>query len=340
MRHASRERFNPLRQTYRSLRRKNRKIKEEKSTLEKEIEYMSLLYEFSREVASNLSLDEIIHVAARTVSRVLNLKNIAIFLWDFGKKEFRKIYEEGFMAIPNIIDFKGDRKRAVVLEVPGGYNLFLPLLIEKKLTGWIISRDRTNTFSGILEEGTILADQIALGVEKARLYQEVEEMSRTDGLTRLYRRHYFISRLEQEVLRARRYRTRFSMVMIDVDHFKQYNDTYGHPVGDELLRNLAAIIKNNVYETDLVARYGGEEFALLMPLISAQEVYKKAEKIRRIVAEHNFQIGEEKIKLNISMGISHFPSQARQPDLLIQYADQALYQAKQQGRNRVVEYSS
>ncbi len=164
----------------------------------------------------------------------------------------------------------------------------------------------------------------------------LEELSNRDSLTNIYNRRYFIDLVEKELDRARRYGSRLSFLMIDIDNFKAFNDTYGHLVGDMVLTEVAQLLHSGLRKTDTVARYGGEEFALLLPETDAKGSYAVAERYRVQVQVHKFGSETEPLKVTISVGISHYPSRGIDTvDDLIRIADDALYQAKRNGRNRV-----
>ena len=128
--------------------------------------------------------------------------------------------------------------------------------------------------------------------------------------------------------------------MIDVDHFKLYNDTCGHLAGDEVLRNIAAIFRRCIRESDCVGRYGGEEFLIILPETVADDAWRIADRIRSRLAEEDFPADSQPVKITISGGIATFPGNGRSPESLLKSADAALYQAKDHGRNRVVPAAS
>ena len=162
---------------------------------------------------------------------------------------------------------------------------------------------------------------------------ELEKLSITDGLTGLANRRFLVQRLNEEALRFRRTKNEFSILMADVDHFKQYNDTFGHPAGDEVLKKVARILHANAREVDCVARYGGEEFCIMLPETSATGAMIVAERICARVAEAEFP-GQ---KITLSLGVASLPANGDTPDAVIAAADEALYKAKREGRNRVVK---
>jgi two-component system cell cycle response regulator len=170
--------------------------------------------------------------------------------------------------------------------------------------------------------------------DKARL----EMLARTDPLTQLHNRRSLIERLSEEVERVRRYGLMLSVLMIDIDHFKAVNDTYGHLVGDEVLRGVARVLQREARTVDVVARYGGEEFVLVLPETGEDGATALAERIRQRVAEQPLLRGEQIdwVRVTVSIGTATMPSpRAHSPETLIAAADEALYRAKSQGRNRV-----
>jgi two-component system, cell cycle response regulator len=167
-----------------------------------------------------------------------------------------------------------------------------------------------------------------------------KELSRKDGLTELYNHRFFHQLLDTEVSRADRYNRVVSLLMMDIDDFKSFNDSHGHPAGDLALRRLARLLKQSSRSCDFVARYGGEEFAIIVPEVSADSARRMAERLLKLVDEAEFE-GEEVMvggRLTISIGVATYPMQAGSKSELVEHADQALYRAKGLGKNRVVVY--
>ena len=182
---------------------------------------------------------------------------------------------------------------------------------------------------------TSIANQVSLILEKVKLY----EQSITDGMTKLFIHRYFQARLDEEIIRARRYQSTLSLIMLDVDHFKRFNDTYGHQMGDVVLIGVAevvqSLIRNNI---DIPARYGGEEFAIILPETDIEGAYRLADRIRLEISKKEFEHNRQKVSVTASIGIASYPLHASAKLDLISRADLALYKSKENGRNKVSIY--
>ena len=174
---------------------------------------------------------------------------------------------------------------------------------------------------------------------KARDFEYQYKLATIDGLTELYNHRYFQDTLRKQIDIARRYNQAFSLIIIDIDFFKKFNDTYGHQAGDAVLRQVAKILKNNSRATDYVCRYGGEEMTIILPNTSAEDALFNANRICKAVAETPFHLTPvDKVNVTKSLGVSTFPDNAQTPQDLIEWADKGLYYAKEHGRNQVGRY--
>jgi len=184
--------------------------------------------------------------------------------------------------------------------------------------------------------------QTALVINNLMLYNQVKNLSIKDALTSLYNRRFFDEQLSIEIDRATRYNTSLSLMMIDIDFFKNYNDKNGHIEGDSLLTIISKIFKMNCRSSDFVCRYGGEEFAIILPDASSENAYAVAEKIRKKVFENIFRFEEKQPnkKVTISIGIASFPADSNTKEDLKLCADKALYSSKENGRNMVTLYKN
>ncbi|HEY9648278.1 MAG TPA: diguanylate cyclase [Chroococcidiopsis sp.] len=182
-----------------------------------------------------------------------------------------------------------------------------------------------------------VAEQMALAIANLHLRDTLRQQSIRDPLTGLYNRRYLEESLSQEIARAQRQRHTIGVIMLDIDHFKQVNDTYGHDIGDYVLQTVSTLLKGNVRGSDVICRYGGEELTLILPESSLSEASKRAEEIRLAIAQLalNHQ-GRSLRSLTVSLGVACFPQHGTTGAEVLQAADAALYRAKASGRNRVI----
>jgi diguanylate cyclase (GGDEF)-like protein len=185
---------------------------------------------------------------------------------------------------------------------------------------------------------TTLVENASIAFIRAVLYQRMEKLATTDGLTGLNNHRHFQEILSHEIERARRYRRPLALLLMDIDHFKSFNDTYGHPVGDLVLKEIALCIRQSIRVNDIPARYGGEEFVVIIPETPGQGALITAERIRSTIEAHTVVSLDRRLKVTVSIGCSVFPESASTQKDLIDTADKALYSAKHNGRNRVVPY--
>ena len=185
-----------------------------------------------------------------------------------------------------------------------------------------------------------LAEHLALAMSSLKLRETLRTQSIRDPLTNLFNRRYLEETLEREVARAVRQKAPLCVMMIDVDHFKTFNDSFGHEAGDVLLRELGQLFRTKLRAGDIACRYGGEEFTMVLTEASPEGVKERAEELRKAVADARFDYqGQSLESVTISVGVACSPEQGTTPDTLLRAADKALYRAKDEGRNRVVASS-
>lgn len=171
---------------------------------------------------------------------------------------------------------------------------------------------------------------------KSRDFEQQYLLATTDGLTELYNHRYFQEQMKMQVEQSKRYETPFSLIIIDIDFFKKFNDTFGHQAGDAVLRQVAQLLKQSVRATDIVCRYGGEEMSIILPNTSKEISVSTAEKICKRVAAKRFRLNNyQESNVTISLGVSSFPQDGQTPSEIIDAADKRLYQSKNNGRNQV-----
>jgi diguanylate cyclase (GGDEF)-like protein len=314
----------------------------------------ALLLAIASAVNSSLALEEVLNVALTHAGRIMGAVAGAMYLVRAGKAEMyreasynlsprargglREIDEEPLSSAigamrPLVV--KLDEHTAPGLELGGHpqHALVVPIqrsgqlmgAMELYLNAWReLNEDQADLLNGV-------ASQAAIAIRHAQLFQAQEENALTDELTKLPNRRALAQRFLQEMQRARRHRNAIAFMMIDLDHFKRVNDTYGHLNGDAVLAELAQILKGSARESDVCARYGGEEFALILHETTESGARILAERIRSKVAAATFPGG---LKLTISVGVAATDDAALFTQLMDR-ADQALYMAKQGGRNQV-----
>jgi len=190
-----------------------------------------------------------------------------------------------------------------------------------------------------LDTLSIVANQLSLQLARVHFYQTVETMAITDMLTGLFVRRYFLELAQEELLRATRHQLACTFMMADLDFFKVKNDTYGHLVGDVVLREVAQLMRKNLRGIDLIARYGGEEFIILLVETGPEQALPVAQRLRQAVEVHPIRAYDEQLSQAVSIGIACFPADGQALQELIDRTDQALYAAKRTGRNRVVRWT-
>jgi len=184
----------------------------------------------------------------------------------------------------------------------------------------------------------IVCDELKILMRIKWLYSETRYLAITDGLTNLYNRRYFQQTLEREFSRAKRHKLDLSVVMLDIDHFKRINDTYGHQFGDKILSELSRIVKYSLRKTDYVARYGGEEIIAILPDTSLKSTKIPVERMAININQNNFKYGDEFVRVTVSIGVASITNNVTNEQELILRADKCLYNAKENGRNRIEYY--
>ena len=232
-------------------------------------------------------------------------------------------------------DFRFDLNEATRLEALRSL-IVAPLLHGRRVIGTLrVNSNQPNTFTNDdLRLLDIIAVLASSALSNAMLFEQTEELAIRDSLTGLYVRRYFFDRLKEEHRRSLLTQRPLSLLMCDLDHFKDCNDKFGHGVGDLMLAQIAQILKKTS-ENAIVARYGGEEFSVLLPETSKAEALILAEKIRETVEKEEFVFRRQRIAMTVSVGVANIPDDTLDLESVIQKSDQALYQAKRQGRNKV-----
>jgi diguanylate cyclase (GGDEF)-like protein len=214
----------------------------------------------------------------------------------------------------------------------------LPLLVRDEVMGtFTVAAQRAGAFPADRREMLgVIANQVAISLQNGRMVEALEEQATTDGLTGLVNHRTFQERFSAMLGRAERHSMRVSFLLTDIDHFKKINDTHGHPTGDQVLKRVAAILKASARKIDIVARYGGEEFALVLEGTDRAGARQLAERIRQEVGAQTHDSAKGAFRATLSLGVAVYPEDGKAKQELISNADQALYAAKHNGRNRTV----
>ncbi|HAC62012.1 MAG TPA: GGDEF domain-containing protein [Cyanothece sp. UBA12306] len=224
------------------------------------------------------------------------------------------------------------------LEILAVESYCIPLIIEGNPIGILyLSSEKPGQLTEIKQLlATNVSRHISLALANIKLCQTLHNQSIRDALTGLYNRRYLEESLEKELERAKRGQRSLGIIMIDVDHFKKFNDTFGHDMGDMVLRKLGGFLQSNIRGSDIACRFGGEELTLILPEASLENTKQRAEQLRQGVK--NLDLDPCNQVLTISLGVACFPDHGSSKQILLKTADQALYQAKREGRDRVVCY--
>lgn len=276
-------------------------------------------------------------------SKGFSKKQISSFSLPLENSIFEKFsHEKVALALREVDKTNLDDHFQILIE--NGIKLIAPLFHKQKVEGLIALAGKINNhkFSNAeMEMFTLFSNLISVAFSNAILYQELEKISVTDEMTGLYNYRFFRKHFEDEISRAWRFKHLLSFIIFDVDHFKNYNDTLGHPAGDEVLKRIAKLLKSTIRQSDIAARYGGEEFCIILPEEDLEGAVCFAERFRKKI--ENYPFPNEQVqpggKITISVGISSFPKHADKVQELINKADAAMYKAKRKGRNQICMYS-
>ena len=337
--------------------------------LEKKLNELYIHYHISRTIGSTLDLQEMLRQVTGIIKKTLPFNRISVYLLDEQRERLELVYSSGLNLQRNIslqigegtpgrivesgehihihdlsvfyetfndfIHFPGEEKN-------GGSYIGITLKVHNTVIG-VIGMDNPVHYGLSVDDMdfmAILSHQLAAGIEKSRQFAKIQQLSQHDGLTGLYNRRVFVERLQQEVSRRNRSLKPLSLMMIDIDHFKRVNDSYGHQAGDAVLQELTSIISSQVRcsSIDICCRYGGEEFVVIMPELELHHAVSVAERLRKVTERNEFLYLEQKIEtpVTISIGVACVAGEDDlSGDELLKKADDALYLSKKNGRNLV-----
>jgi diguanylate cyclase (GGDEF)-like protein len=335
----------------------------------RKIKEFEALYQLGQTMTSTFNLQDILTRISQTVSTLLHAQAMSLMLLSPDGRALSTVAgynlsDEALQVVeairtrqdvsPSLIAVREKRPVAIpdlsadmvyapwlqtALERGYGSFLAIPLIAQDRALGCmnLYLTERHEFDADEIQLLSTFASQAAISIENARLFEETRQLAITDELTGLANHRQFYHQLAREVRRAQRYRRPLTLLMLDLDHFKQYNDRYGHLAGDQALRETAEVLRRNARDVDVLARYGGEEFAIILPETDLERAMIQAERSRGAIADHAFRGRESNPQgdLTVSIGVASLTPTMRKIEELVHDADQALYRAKSQGRNRL-----
>jgi diguanylate cyclase (GGDEF)-like protein len=333
-------------------------------TIQKRWENVNVILRLSMLTGLQMQLDATLNMLCDMAAEIADFDRAMVYFWDEGQElmqlRFMRNVEKGVIqeiSSGNILNFwaikygrpllvtRGPNLQADALlqAVNAASALAVPLFVSNRVMGSL--QFFSSRADGFCKEDAQLLWILSLVAENLLTREYANEgllrFAFTDYLTGLRTRGYFEQQLELEFKRAERRKQKFALLMIDIDHFKKANDTYGHHIGDQLLRDVTSILMKDMREVDTVARYGGEEFVIILPETTEAGAVYVAQRLRRAVEQARFFAGSPHAvqHLTISIGVAVYDTDAQFKRDLIEFADAALYAAKHEGRNRVICYS-
>ncbi|MBF0545712.1 MAG: diguanylate cyclase [Candidatus Riflebacteria bacterium] len=326
-------------------------LRETNKQLDEKIKEVSILYQATQMIASELQLQSLLDMAMNATSEISKVTDGSIWLFDDEQQKFILKSHLGGTSFPESISLENHdilneilSKGEILISNPpqsefektvfGDSFIMIPIMHQGEFLGMMHLREKSPGSEFPERDQKLIrvfALQLGVAVKNAKLY----EQAITDGMTHLYLHRYFKTRLFDEIKRAERFKRHLALIMMDIDHFKKFNDNYGHQMGDEVLKRVASIMRKALRTHDIPVRYGGEEFAIVLPETELNGALAVAERIRRMIESDDLEMLEKRVKITCSMGVSVYPENAKCMETLIKAADQALYDSKRNGRNQV-----
>jgi diguanylate cyclase (GGDEF)-like protein len=306
---------------------------------------LSMLYMMVERLSKTIEMEELKRAVVATISELFNADEIHIILPHAARVYSGVVWKKSDNSLSRGLAPDEDPDRDIVFAwLRGEQNDFrissdkkevsMPIAKGQNRLALIIIRKQDGNINDLgLDLVKAMGAHIAAAFENAALYR----MAITDELTGLYTKRHFHSMIEKKFALYEQYGEKLTLLMIDADNFKRINDTYGHPAGDQVLRDVARCIVRSTREQDFDFRYGGEEFSVLLPATDAAAGKFVAERIRELIQKTVFTAGETKVNMTVSIGVASCPTNALTIRALVVEADKALYEAKRAGKNQVVQ---
>jgi diguanylate cyclase (GGDEF)-like protein len=309
------------------------------------------MYETTKALSAILDIDQLYEEVLEIADKILRVRKCAILLLEPSGKNLglhaevnsgKKTMYNPPLVISDIRPLElnsgfGEKGQTTYKKRP--FELELPLVSHGKLLGMLqIEPNKQGEFSEKDRRSfTIFANSTAIAIDNAKMHKKMQDLTIIDELTGLYNYRFFRSKLVDEMRRADRYHQRMALLMIDIDHFKQLNDSQGHQTGNIVLQEISSVLKQSVRDVDIVARYGGEEFMVILPQTDIERAGVIAERIRSQIeiAYFSNSQGQRYLKVTVSVGVIAYPNGVLSTNQLLEKVDKTMYQAKKEGRNKV-----
>ncbi|MDP8216996.1 MAG: GGDEF domain-containing protein [Candidatus Kaelpia imicola] len=327
--------------------------------LQSDVTKITGFFEISKELTKVMYLQQLPPVITSIVKGSFDINFLALLIFEGEKSYSIFIYpKRNSCELKENINYKDilDSEKILTEEEPGFYDgedlnpLFtklgqsnlgnkmylIPIILEGKIKGILVFEDLAEDK---IDLAHTLSGFLSLTLRKLKLYNKVQELAITDELTQVFVRKHFQDVCREELDRIKEKKGDACFLMLDLDRFKNCNDTFGHLVGDVVLKETAKIVQQNVREIDIVGRYGGEEFCIFLPDTSLDNGMEVSERIRKAVERYTFHAYDEVLNITVSIGLSSLAEDAKSYIGLVEKADMALYYAKRKGRNKAIAYS-
>jgi len=348
-----------IKMQYEKIKETNTELEDSNDKLTSSIAEFFTLQQITQGISSIFDINELLKFVNDVILGVMGVNYSTILTYDIKKQRLivhtTNVVNKNELALltdtvncsilkqillsnePLLENFADEKEFPFISSRPVNSIICVPLFTKSQRYGLVLIE---HTYTNAFDEDNVrfintIGQQVSIAMENTQLYQKMTELATIDGLTQIYNRLYFQEKLKEEYAKAMQNNYDISVLIFDIDHFKRFNDTFGHIFGDEVLKTLAKIVKPSLRKDDVFARFGGEEFIILLPRTSLKNAYEKAEELRMTISKCLVKDNYVSASVTVSIGVSSFPETAQNEMSLLKTADNALYSAKEAGRNCV-----